>query len=45
MTPETLKRNNSKWPEVKLFLSWIYFSQRFLELYSYLVKGFSFKKI
>jgi hypothetical protein len=38
MTPETLKRYNSKWPEVKYFLTYIYSSQNVLELYP--VKGF-----
>jgi hypothetical protein len=38
MTPKTSNRNNSKLPEEKIFLSFIYFSQNKLELY--LVKGF-----
>ncbi len=42
MTPKTLNRYNSEWPEVKIFfLSLVYFSQNVLELY--LVKGFYFK--
>jgi hypothetical protein len=38
MTPKTLNRYNSKWPEVKIFLSYIYSSRNVLELY--FVKGF-----
>jgi hypothetical protein len=38
-----LKRCNSKWPEVKVFLSWIYSSQNVLELY--LVQGFNHKNV
>jgi hypothetical protein len=38
MTPKTLNRYNSKWPEVKVFFILDYSSQNVLEIY--LVKGF-----
>jgi hypothetical protein len=41
MAPETLNRNNSKWPEVKIIFIIDLFATNVLELY--LVKDFYFK--
>jgi hypothetical protein len=43
MTPGTLKRYNSKWPEAKTFFSKMYSSQKVLELC--LVTGFYPKNV
>jgi hypothetical protein len=43
MTPETLNRYYAKWPEVKIFFSFIYSSQNVLELY--LANGFCQKNV
>jgi hypothetical protein len=44
LTPETLKRYNSKWPEVNIFFILNLFLTKYIKITVYLDKGFNNKK-